>query len=228
MIRLENISKIYNMGKKNEFLVLNNITLEICPGDMVAVTGKSGAGKSTLLHVLAFMDSFDRGVYYWKQTEIKKFTEKHAARMRNEKIGIVMQDYALIEDFTAYENIVLPVEIANKRSINKREKVMAALETVKMEDYMNHKVAEMSGGQKQRIAIARAIVNEPEIIFADEPTGALDSENTDIIMQLFHLLNEEGKTIVMVTHDGYIANQCKKIIKRRDGEIVDAVTEPLG
>ena len=105
---------------------------------------------------------------------------------------------------------------------------MAALETVKMEDYMNHKVAEMSGGQKQRIAIARAIVNEPEIIFADEPTGALDSENTDIIMQLFHLLNEEGKTIVMVTHDGYIANQCKKIIKLRDGEIVDAVTEPLG
>ena len=96
--------------------------------------------------------------------------------MRNEKIGIVMQDYALIEDFTAYENIVLPVEIANKRSINKREKVMAALETVKMEDYMNHKVAEMSGGQKQRIAIARAIVNEPEIIFADEPTGALVTE----------------------------------------------------
>ncbi len=220
MIRLEKINKIYNKGKKNEFLVLNDISMEICAGDMVAVIGKSGAGKSTLLHVLACMDMFDSGIYYWNGAEIRNFTEKQAAKMRNEKIGIVMQDFALIEDFTAYENIALPLEIANRKNIDRKEKIFEALKIVKMEDYMNHKVREMSGGQKQRIAIARAIINEPDIIFADEPTGALDSENTDIIMQLFHLLNKKGKTVVMATHDNNIANQCKKIIEINDGKIV--------
>lgn len=219
MIRLENISKVYNKGKKNEFLVLDNINLVIDSGDMVAVVGKSGAGKSTLLHVLACMDMFDSGTYYWDEFEIKHFTEKQAAKMRNEKIGIVMQDFALIEDFTAYENIALPLEIANRKNIDKKERVLEALNIVNMEKYLNQKIEEMSGGQKQRVAIARAIINEPEIIFADEPTGALDSENTDAVMELFHSLNKQGKTLVIATHDSNIARQCNRVIEINDGKI---------
>lgn len=219
MIRMENIIKIYNKGKKNEFLVLDHINLEIKKGEMAAIVGKSGAGKSTLLHVLSCMDRFDGGAYYLDGIEIRKFTEKQSAKMRNEKIGIVMQDFALIENFTVYENVVLPLEIASGKKQSNRQRVSEVLKTVDMEKYLNSKVGELSGGQKQRIAIARAIANDPEIIFADEPTGALDSENTESIMRLFAHLNKKGKTIVLVTHDSYISNQCNKIIEINDGKI---------
>ncbi len=219
MIRMENIVKIYNKGKKNEFLALDNINLEIEKGEMAAIVGKSGAGKSTLLHILSCMDRCDGGIYYLDGIEIGKFTEKQSARMRNEKIGIVMQDFALIENFTVYENVVLPLEIAVRKKQSKKQRVLDVLKTVSMENYLNSKIGELSGGQKQRVAIARAIVNDPDIIFADEPTGALDSENTESIMQLFNYLNEKGKTVVLVTHDSYVSKQCKKIIEINDGKI---------
>ena len=212
MIQLENISKIYHKGKKNEFMALNHVNLEIRDGEMVAITGKSGAGKSTLLHILAFIDSFDSGTYSFNGTSFHKFTERNSSKIRNREIGIVMQDFALIEEFTAYENIVLPLEIQRKKKGQKEQAVQEALKAVNMEDCKNQKVHTMSGGQKQRIAIARAIINRPQIILADEPTGSLDSKNTDLIMKLFHQLHKQGKTVIIVTHDHEIADQCTRIL----------------
>lgn len=219
MIRLDNINKIYNKGRKNEFHALIDINLHIYPGEMIAVTGKSGAGKSTLLNILACMDRPDSGIYYWYDQPVGRFSEKRMARMRNEKIGIVVQDFALIEDFTVYENVSLPMEIAGSKRSGRRDKIQEVLHIVGMESYANCKIRELSGGQKQRTAIARAIINEPDIVLADEPTGALDSDNTKMVMQLFKDLNESGKAVVIATHDPDITKQCGKIIEMEDGRI---------
>lgn len=178
MIDITNLSKTYNYKKSNQYQALFDIDLHIEEGEMAAIVGASGAGKSTLLHILACIDNYERGEYYLDGELVRNGSEKSIARVRNEKIGMVMQDFA------------------NKRT-NK-----------------------LSGGQKQRVAIARAIVNNPSIILADEPTGALDSRNSEEIMNLFKSLNEQGKTIVIVTHDSKVAEQCNRIIEISDGSIV--------
>jgi len=224
MIKLENVTKIYNKNKRNEFIALNQINLQIREGEMTAIIGKSGAGKSTLLHILACTDSADRGSYIWNGREIERLSEKEVAKIRNKQIGVVLQDFALIEEFTVFENVILPLHISSEVIKNKKAKVEEALQIVGMEKYKSSKIHELSGGQKQRAAIARAVVNNPDMILADEPTGALDSENADKIMELFHKLHKNGKTIIIVSHDKEISNQCERIIEISDGRIISDST----
>ena len=201
MIKLDKIIKIYNPKKANEYEALHGVSCEISDGEMVAIIGKSGAGKSTLLHILAL-------------------SEGQYAQIRNEKIGIVMQDFALVEDFSALENVLIPLDFAKKKIKNKKEKALEALKAVGMGELSKKPCNKLSGGQKQRVAIARAIVNEPAMILADEPTGALDTKTSAEIMELFKRLNKEGKTVVIVTHDPKVAEQCSRVIEVSDGKII--------
>ncbi|MCR5304883.1 MAG: ABC transporter ATP-binding protein [Oscillospiraceae bacterium] len=221
MIILNQIKKIYNQGKANEFEALHGASLEIADGEMVAVIGKSGAGKSTLLHILACIDSYEGGEYRIDDKLVKGLSEKKLAQIRNEKIGMVMQDFALVEDFSAIENVLLPLDFAKQKKANRRELAMAALKSVGMDSMAKKTVSQLSGGQKQRVAIARAIVNEPSVVLADEPTGALDSKTAQEIMDVFKELHSRGKTIVIVTHDMGIAEQCERIIEIADGCVTD-------
>lgn len=220
MIKLENIQKIYNKGKVNEFEALKNINFTVNDGELVAVIGKSGAGKSTLLHILACIDSYESGEYFIDDVLVKNLSEKKLAEIRNSKIGMVMQDYALVDDFSCIENVLLPLDFAKNKKSNRIELAMNALKSVGMDSMAKKPVNKLSGGQKQRAAIARAVVNEPSIILADEPTGALDTKTSAEMMELFHELNENGKTIIIVTHDLEIAKQCDRIIEISDGRIV--------
>lgn len=220
MIKLNNVSKIYNKGKSNAFQALYDVSLEIGDGELVAIVGTSGAGKSTLLHILACIDSYESGEYRIDDLLVKNTSEKQLARIRNEKIGMVMQDYALIDDFTAIQNVMLPLDFAKKITDSKNDMALQALDEVKMKQYADKSVNKLSGGQKQRIAIARAIVNKPSMILADEPTGALDSKTSAEIMNLFHDLHAQGRTIIIVTHDHNIANQCERVIQMEDGKIL--------
>lgn len=219
MIEISDLTKIYNPKRSNEFTALKNVSLTIKDGEMAAIIGKSGAGKSTLLHILACIDDYQDGEYKIDGTLVKKLSEKTSARIRNEKIGTVMQDFALIEDFSALENVMLPLNFANKKRPDRREAALNALKSVGMEQFAKKPVNKLSGGQKQRVAIARAIVNEPSLILADEPTGALDTKTSAEIMEVFKTLNSQGKTIVIVTHDPKVAEQCERIIEISDGQI---------
>lgn len=220
MIKLNDIVKIYNPKKANEFEALHGISCEIQDGEMVAIIGKSGAGKSTLLHILACIDSYQDGEYIIDNTIVKNLSEKQYAKIRNEKIGMVMQDFALVEDFTAIENVMIPLSFSKRKLKNKKERAIEALKTVGIDDLAKKPCNKLSGGQKQRVAIARAIVNDPSMILADEPTGALDTKTSAEIMELFKSLNAQGKTIIIVTHDPKIAEQCDRIIEISDGKII--------
>jgi len=220
MIKLNNIQKIYNKGKSNEFEALKNVSLTIDDGEFVAIIGKSGAGKSTLLHIIACIDSYESGEYYIDDIFIKNLGETKLAEIRNSKLGIVMQDFALVDDFSCFENVMLPLDFSKKKTPDKKEKAMNTLQAVGLGAIAKKTVNKLSGGQKQRVAIARAIVNNPSVILADEPTGALDSKTAAEIMELFRELNEKGHTVIIVTHDLEIANQCDRIIEISDGKIV--------
>ena len=220
MIKLENLQKIYNKGKANEFEALKNINFTVEDGEMVAVIGKSGAGKSTLLHVLACIDSYESGEYYIDEMLVKSLSESRLSEIRNSKIGMVMQDFALVDDFSCIENVLLPMDFAKGKKPNKTELAVNALKSVGMDSVAKKPVNKLSGGQKQRVAIARAVVNEPSIILADEPTGALDTKTSAEIMELFHELNQKGHTVIIVTHDLEVAKQCHRIIEISDGAIV--------
>lgn len=203
-----------------KYEALHGVSCEISDGEMVAIIGKSGAGKSTLLHILACIDSYQSGEYTIDGTLVKNLSEGQYAQIRNEKIGIVMQDFALVEDFSALENVLIPLDFAKKKIKNKKEKALEALKAVGMGDLSKKPCNKLSGGQKQRVAIARAIVNEPAMILADEPTGALDTKTSAEIMELFKRLNKEGKTVVIVTHDPKVAEQCGRVIEVSDGKII--------
>ena len=221
MIEIKNLVKIYNKGKTNEFCALKGIDLSIEEGEMVAIIGKSGAGKSTLLHILAAIDSYDKGSYLGDGVSVGELKEKDRARFRNQKIGIVMQDYALIDEYTIEENVQIPLIFGKVKGNDvRREKIMTALENVGLAELAKKPVRQLSGGQKQRVAIARALVNNPTFLLADEPTGALDSKTSGEIMDVFEKLNQGGKTVIIVTHDMEVAARCGRVIEISDGEIV--------
>ena len=221
MIEIKNLVKIYNKGKTNEFCALKGIDLSIEEGEMVAIIGKSGAGKSTLLHILAAIDSYDKGSYLVDGVSVGDLKEKDRARFRNQKIGIVMQDYALIDEYTIEENVQIPLIFGKVKGNDvRREKIMTALENVGLAELAKKPVRQLSGGQKQRVAIARALVNNPAFLLADEPTGALDSKTSGEIMDVFEKLNQGGKTVIIVTHDMEVAARCGRVIEISDWEIV--------
>lgn len=221
MIEIKNLVKIYNKGKTNEFCALKGIDLSIEEGEMVAIIGKSGAGKSTLLHILAAIDSYDKGSYLVDGVSVGDLKEKDRARFRNQKMGIVMQDYALIDEYTIEENVQIPLIFGKVKGNDvRREKIMTALKNVGLAELAKKPVRQLSGGQKQRVAIARALVNNPAFLLADEPTGALDSKTSGEIMDVFEKLNQGGKTVIIVTHDMEVAARCGRVIEISDGEIV--------
>ena len=220
MIEVDNIVKIYNPKKANEFEALHGVSAQIKDGEMVAVMGKSGAGKSTLLHILACIDNYQDGEYVIDDTLVKNLSERKYAQIRNEKTGMVMQDIALVEEFPAVEKVMIPLNFAKKKVKNKKQKALEALKAVGIEELAKKPCNKLSGGQKQRVAIARAIVNEPSIILADEPTGALDTKTSAEIMGLFKNLNKNGRTVIIVTHDPKVAEQCDRTIEISDGNIV--------
>ena len=221
MIKLENICKTYSKGKNNAVDALKNVSLNIKKGELTAIIGKSGSGKTTLLNIIGCIDTSDSGNYYLDGKKINKKNEAALSAIRNKSIGIVMQEFALIGSDSALENVMLPFYFDNKASLKKaKELALSVLSSVGMDSMAKKPVNKLSGGQKQRVAIARAIVNKPAVILADEPTGALDSKTAAEIMELFRELNKNGHTIIIVTHDLEIANQCDRIIEISDGKIV--------
>lgn len=220
LIDIKNIYKIYNEGKESEVRALDGVSLTIDRGEFVAIIGASGSGKSTLMNILGCLDIPTYGEYILNGADITSRSDRQLAHIRNREIGFIFQGYNLIPALTAYENVELPL-IYQGISMGKREqRVMEALERVGMADRWKHKPAEMSGGQQQRVAIARAIATHPPIIMADEPTGALDSKTGKHVLEILHRLNEEGSTILLITHDNTIAATAKRIVRISDGHIV--------
>lgn len=217
MIELNRLNKYYKVGKQ-KFHALKDIDLTVGDGEMVAVVGKSGAGKTTLLNILGLVDTWDSGSYTLDGTDVKSLSDRRLAKMRNEKIGFVLQDFALIEDQTVLFNVSLPLLLGNKvRFVDVKPKAISALEKVGLLDQRNKKVGQLSGGQKQRVAIARAMINEPSLILADEPTGALDTGTGLEIMELLRQRNESGTTVIIITHDEAISKSCGRIVRIGDG-----------
>jgi len=218
LISINNVSKTYHYGKKNAFPALIGFTEPIKDNEFVAVVGESGAGKSTLLHLLACIDSFEQGEILIDGKDIKKLGDTSLAKMRNQVTAIVLQNFALLEEYTVYENVMLPLYFFHNSRSEKKRKVNAALERVGIANLYEKPVNELSGGQRQRVSIARALVNSPKYLFADEPTGSLDSKTAAEIMALFQQLNQQGLTIMLVTHNMELAQKCDRIIQIRDGE----------
>lgn len=221
IIHCSNLKKIYNKGKINQFEALSEVSFTVYQGEILAITGKSGSGKSTLLHILGCLDRYDEGEYLLNGRKIWNLRDGEMARIRNEHIGIVMQNFALVEEFTAYDNVLLPLDFSGKRMDGKKARALKALEMVDMKEYANQKTQTLSGGQKQRVAIAPSIINSPDILLADEPTGALDTQTTGEIIELFLRLKKNGMTVVIVTHDPLVAACCQRIIQLQDGKITE-------
>lgn len=220
LIALNGISKSYQASHgAPPYQVLKDANLSIDKGEMVAIKGSSGAGKSTLLHIIGCLDKPTSGSYLLNGQNVSQLSLSKLAEIRNASFGFVMQHFALIEEDSALQNVATPLLFAKARRSQMNARAMEQLRNVGMEQMANKRIATLSGGEKQRVAIARAMVNNPEIILADEPTGALDRANTEKIVQLFQQLNEKGKTIIIVTHDDFVAQSCRRIVTIADGVI---------
>ena len=221
MIELKNVSKIYNERERNEVKALQNISLKIKKGEFAAIMGPSGSGKSTLMHIIGCLDHPTRGQYFLDNENVKKLSGKKLAQIRNQKVGFVFQTFNLLPRTTALENVLIPLYYSKKK-INRIQKAKKIIKKLGLEDRASHFTNELSGGEQQRFAIARALVNDAEIILADEPTGNLDTKTGEKILKILKQLNKTGITIILVTHENNIAAAAKKIIKIKDGKIIGA------
>ncbi|HEX9252821.1 MAG TPA: ABC transporter ATP-binding protein [Ignavibacteriaceae bacterium] len=218
IINIEHIAKIYQVGSE-EVHALRDVTLAINRNEYVAIMGPSGSGKSTLMNMLGCLDTPTSGIYDFKSVSVSEMTDNELARIRNKEIGFVFQTFNLLARSDAVHNVELPLIYAGVPSSERKERAKQALMDVGLGDRMHHKPNELSGGQRQRVAIARALVTNPAIILADEPTGNLDSKTGEEIMALFHEIHEKGNTIILVTHEEYIAEHALRIIRLKDGLI---------
>jgi putative ABC transport system ATP-binding protein len=231
VVEMHEIHKTYHSGsgaRVVEVHALRGVSLEIASGDYVAIMGPSGSGKSTLMHVIGMLDSPSKGTYQLGGEQVSGLTEAELARVRNNRIGFVFQAFFLLPRLTALMNVALPLVYRGIGVTERIKRAKAALESVGLGDRMTHYPAELSGGQKQRVAIARALVQEPDILLADEPTGALDSQSTEDILELFSSLHRSGKTIIVVTHEADVGARARRTIRLRDGVIVEDSAKLLG
>ncbi|WP_283243933.1 ABC transporter ATP-binding protein [Bianquea renquensis] len=219
ILNLQNIYKNYSQGKL-EVSVLKDVSLQVQEGEYVAIMGPSGSGKTTLMNIIGCLDKPTSGTYTLAEKDILRQNDREMARTRNQLIGFVFQNFNLLPRQTALENVELPLVYAGVSKRERRRIAREALVRVGLEERINFQPTQLSGGQQQRVAIARAIANHPKVLLADEPTGALDTKSGEQVMELFHKLNEEGVTIVMITHESAIADHARRILSIRDGEIV--------
>lgn len=223
LIKTENLSRIYRT-EEIETTSLDSIGLTINEGEFVAIMGASGCGKSTLLNLLGMLDNPTSGQYHFMGTEVSKFTEKQLANIRKANIGFVFQSFNLIDELTVYENIELPLLYLPFSTAERKQKVEAVMQTMEISHRAKHFPQQLSGGQQQRVAVCRAVVSNPKLILADEPTGNLDSKNGEEVMKLLTQLNEKGTTVIMVTHSPEHAQYAKRIVHMHDGKIVPGQT----
>lgn len=220
LIELKNVFKDY-VNDEVVTPVLYDLSFKINQGEFVAIMGKSGSGKSTLMHILGFLDRITKGQYLFKDEDVSLFDDEKLAALRNREVGFVFQQFNLLPRTSVLENVKLPLSYVPKMSNEeKNKKALAAVESVGLSHRVNNLSNQLSGGEKQRVAIARALVNDPSLIFADEPTGNLDSKSGEQVMQILNQLHEQGKTIILVTHEQYTAEYAERIIKLKDGEIL--------
>lgn len=219
MIKIKDLEKIYRT-EEVETVALNKISFDITTGEFVAIMGPSGCGKSTLLNIIGLLDDLDSGSFIFNDTEVAKFNERKRAEMRKHNIGFVFQSFNLIDELTVFENVELPLIYTGVATAERKRIVDEVLDKIQIAHRRNHYPQQLSGGQQQRVAVARAVVNNPKLILADEPTGNLDSRNGNDVMQLLTDLNEQGTTIIMVTHSEHDARYTHRVINMLDGQIV--------
>ena len=225
LIKVEDLCKIYNPGE-NEVRALDHVSLEIKKGELVAIIGQSGSGKSTFMNMLGCLDVPTSGKYYLNGTDVSKMTDNELSEVRNREIGFIFQGFNLIANLNAIENVELPLIY---RGIDRKTRHELAIESLKMvglEKRMDHKPSEMSGGQQQRVAIARAIAAQPKVIFADEPTGNLDSASSKEILAILKKMHKTGRTVILITHDNGIAAQARRVVRIMDGKIESDTINP--
>ena len=222
IIKLENLSKIY--GKKGTTLAaLDNINLTVNKGEYISIVGNSGSGKSTLMNIVGFLDKQTSGKYYFCGEEASKLNQSRLAKIRANNIGFIFQGFNLIPSLTAVENVELPLVYRGMKKEERNKLALEALERVGLSHRLDHLPKQMSGGQQQRVAIARAVAARPPIILADEPTGNLDSHSGVEVMKILHELHEEGRTVILITHDNDIANEAQRVIRIQDGQIISDI-----
>lgn len=226
MISLENVTKRYNVGKPNELAALDGVTLKIDEGEMLAVMGRSGAGKSTLVHIIGCLENVTSGKYLFQGEDVGALPDSKLSKIRNSRIGILLQNFVLLQHQTALENCMVPLYFNPVPFSKMKKKAVQALERIGITDLKDQIVGTMSGGQQQRVALARAIVCDPKLVIADEPTGALDSHTADGVMNELKELNASGTTVILVTHDPSVAERCGRVIHINDGKLMEAGTNP--